>query len=84
MAEGWIIITKTPRVLGELNFPPLTEWFAVAIPDRNAALRVLRLRKNLNGAKILVAGAATREFLDQYDVRLGRVELLWVIQPSKK
>lgn len=41
-----------------------------------AALLVLRLHQDLSDAEILVAGAATREFLDQYDVGPGRVESL--------
>jgi hypothetical protein len=77
MAQGWIIAAKTPRAADK---PPSTEVFAVAISDREVAIRVLVLDKELVDADVLVAGEATSELLDRFDVKDGRVESLWVIE----
>ena len=69
---GWIIIAKTKP-----NLEPLTEWFAVAIRDRDTALNALKLRKDLFEAELMVAGEATSEFLSTYDVRDGQILSLW-------
>jgi hypothetical protein len=77
MPEGWIIIAKTKRMGGEPNFEPLTEWFAVAIGDQSVALEVLKSRKELSEADLMVAGEATAEFLNEYDIRGGQILSLW-------
>ncbi len=66
MAHGWIIAVKPPRVADK---PPATEVFAVAISDREVALRVLVFHEEFDDADVLVAGEATPELLDRFDVK---------------
>ena len=70
MARGWIIVAHRKQ---EGTGAPLKEWYAVAIPDRVRAVETLRLRKNLLDATLTVDSEASPEYLDQLDVKDGKI-----------
>jgi hypothetical protein len=77
MVHGWVIAAKRPQAADK---PHAAEVFAVAISDREVALRVLVLQRELDDVDVLVVGEATKELLDRFDVKDGRIERLWVIE----
>jgi hypothetical protein len=69
MASGW----KNHNGDKALRWQPMKEYFLVAIADRDEAVKALRVRRQLLGVQITVAGQATDEYLEWLDVRPGEI-----------
>jgi hypothetical protein len=59
MPSAWkIVVYKCPKEIGE---PSIREFYLVALPEKEAAVAVLRMREGYNDAEIEVTGEAPAE-----------------------
>jgi hypothetical protein len=52
----------------------------VALPEKEAAVTVLRMCEGYNDAELEVAGEAPAEFIDWLDIKPGQIFCLWAIE----
>jgi hypothetical protein len=78
MPAAWKIIAyKRPK---EIGGPSAREFYLVALPERDAAIAVLRMREGFNDAELVVTGEAPAESVDWLDIKPGEIFCLWAIQ----
>jgi hypothetical protein len=78
MPAAWKIIAyKRPRAIGE---PSAREFFLVALPEKDAAIAVLRMREGYDDAELEVTGQASAESVDWLDIKPGQVFRLSAMQ----
>ena len=71
MPTAWKIIAyKRPKVIGE---PSTREFYLVALPEKEAAVAVLRMREGYSDAELEVFGQAPAESVDWLDIKPGEV-----------
>jgi hypothetical protein len=71
MPSAWKIIAhRRPR---EIEEPSVREFYFVALPQREAAIAVLRMRHGFDDAKLEVAGEAQSQELDWLDIKPGQI-----------
>jgi hypothetical protein len=71
MPSAWKIIAhRRPR---EIEEPSIREFYFVALPEREAAIAVLRMRHGFDDAELEVAGEATADALDWLDIKPGQI-----------
>jgi hypothetical protein len=68
MTKGWNIITTRPNTGAGLA---LQGRFLVAIPDRDQAIKAVRLR--LPDAEVKIDSEASAEAIAEYDVKNGEI-----------
>ena len=61
MAKAWNIIARTQPKDGK---PGQTQYYIVAIPNKQAALAVLRSYEGMDNADLEVAGETSPNFMD--------------------
>jgi hypothetical protein len=72
MPRTWRIVATTPPS-GD-GWPPLKEYFLVAIDDPGEALRTLRLRRDLSEkVGLVIDGEASPEYTEWLDVQRGQI-----------
>jgi hypothetical protein len=77
MPAAWKIIAhKRPKMIGE---PSLREFYLVALPEKDAAVAVLRMREGYGDAELEVTGQAPAESVDWLDIKPGQIFCLWAI-----
>jgi hypothetical protein len=78
MPSAWkIVVYKRPKEIGE---PSVREFYLVALPEKEAAVTVLRMREGYNDAEIEVTGEAPAESVDWLDIKPGQIFCLWAIE----
>ena len=78
MPAAWKIIAyKRPKEIGE---PSTREFYLVALPEKEAAVAVLRMREGYDDAELEVIGQAPAEFVDWLDIKPGQVFCVWAIE----
>jgi hypothetical protein len=78
MPSAWKIIAyKRPREIGE---PSVREFYLVALPEKDAAVAVLRMREGYNDAELEVIGEAPAESVDWLEIKPGQIFCLWAIE----
>jgi hypothetical protein len=78
MPTAWKIIAyKRPKTIGDLS---TREFYLVALPDKDAAVAVLRMREGYNDAELEVTGQASAESVDWLDIKPGQIFCVWAIQ----
>lgn len=71
MPAAWKIIAhKRPKKIGG---PTTREFYLVALPEKEAAVAVLRMREGYSDASLAVVGQAPAEFVDWLDIKPGEV-----------
>jgi hypothetical protein len=71
MPSAWkIIAIKRPR---EIEEPSVREFYLVALPQKEAAVAVLRMRHGFDDAELEVIGEAPAESLDWLDIKAGQI-----------
>ena len=71
MPSAWkIVVNKRPK---EIGGPPAREFYLVALPEKEAAVAVLRMREGYNDAELEVIGEAPAESIDWLDIKPGQV-----------
>jgi hypothetical protein len=71
MPSTWkIVVNKRPKQIGG---PPAREFYLVALPEKEAAVAVLRMREGYNDAELEVIGEAPAESIDWLDIKPGQV-----------
>jgi hypothetical protein len=78
MPSAWKIIAyRRPREIGE---PSVREFYLVALPEKEAAVAVLRMREGYNDAELEVTGEAPAESIDWLDIKPGQIFSVWPIE----
>jgi hypothetical protein len=78
MPSAWkIVVHKRPK---EIGGPSAREFYLVALPEKEAAVTVLRMREGYNDAELEVTGEAPTEFIDWLDIKPGQIFCLWAIE----
>jgi hypothetical protein len=71
MPSAWKIIAyRRPR---EIEEPSVREFYFVALPQKEAAIAVLRMRHGFDDAELEVAGEAPAETLEWLDIKPGQI-----------
>jgi len=71
MPSAWKIIAHLrPR---EIEEPSVREFYFVALPEREAAIDVLRMRHGFDDAELEVAGEAPADALEWLDIKPGQI-----------
>lgn len=71
MPTAWkIIADKRPKLIGGST---TREFYLVALPEKDAAVAVLRMREGYSDAALTVVGQAPAEFVDWLDIKPGEV-----------
>ena len=71
MPAAWKIIAhKRPKKIGG---PTTREFYLVALPEKEAAVAVLRMREGYSDASLAVVGQAPAESVDWLDIKPGEV-----------
>jgi hypothetical protein len=71
MPSAWKIVAyRRPR---EIEEPSVRECYLVALPQKDAALAVLRMRHGFDDAELEVAGEAPAEMLEWLDIKPGQI-----------
>ena len=77
MPTVWKIIAyKRPKVIGK---PSTREFFLVALPEKEAAVAVLRMREGFSDAELEVSGQAPAKSVDWLDMKPGEVFCVYSI-----
>ncbi|MGO9045554.1 MAG: hypothetical protein ACLQFW_01520 [Xanthobacteraceae bacterium] len=78
MPSAWKIIAyRRPDKIGE---PSIREFFLVALPEKDAAIAVLRMREGYDDAELEVIGEAPAESVDWLDIKPGQIFCIWSVQ----
>jgi hypothetical protein len=78
MPAAWKIVAhKRPKAIGDLS---TREFFLVALPERDAAVAVLRMREGYDDAELEVTGQASAESVDWLDIKPGQIFCVWAIR----
>jgi len=78
MPSAWKIIAyRRPDKIGE---PSIREFFLVALPEKDAAIAVLRMREGYDDAELEVVGEAPAESVDWLDIKPGQIFCIWSVQ----
>jgi hypothetical protein len=78
MPSAWKIIAhERPREIAE---PSLREFYLVALPEKDAAVAVLRMREGYNDAELEVIGEAPAESVDWLDIKPGQIFRVWPVE----
>ncbi len=78
MPSAWKIIAyRRPDKIGE---PSIREFFLVALPEKDAAIAVLRMREGYDDAELEVVGEAPAESVDWLDIKAGQIFCIWSVQ----
>jgi hypothetical protein len=78
MPAAWKIIAyKRPKEIGGRS---VREFYLVALPEKDAAVAVLRMREGFNDAELEVTGEAPAESLDWLDIKPGQIFCVWAIK----
>ena len=78
MPAAWKIVAyKRPKAIGE---PSAREFYLVALPEKEAAIAVLRMREGFNDAELEVIGEASAESVDWLDIKPGQIFCVWAVQ----
>jgi len=71
MASAWKIVAyRRPR---EIEEPSVREFYLVALPQKDAAIAVLRMRHGFDDAELEVAGEAQPQELEWLDIKPGQI-----------
>jgi hypothetical protein len=71
MPSAWKIVAyRRPR---EIEEPSVREFYFVALPQKDAAIAVLRMRHGFDDAELEVAGEAQPEELEWLDIKPGQI-----------
>jgi hypothetical protein len=71
MPSAWkIIVNKRPK---EIGGPFAREVYLVALPEKEAAVAVLRMREGFNDAELEVIGEVPDPSVEGWDIRPGQV-----------
>jgi hypothetical protein len=71
MPSAWkIIVNKRPREIAGLS---AREVYLVALPEKEAAVAVLRMREGFNDAELEVVGQVPAESIEGQDIKPGQV-----------
>jgi hypothetical protein len=71
MPRAWKIVAyRRPR---EIEEPSVREFYLVALPQKDAAIAVLRMRHGFDDAELEVAGEAPAEMLEWLDIKPGQI-----------
>jgi hypothetical protein len=71
MPAAWKIIAyRRPKEIGGLS---VRGFYLVALPEKDAAVAVLRMREGFNDAELEVMGEAPAESLDWLDIAPGQI-----------
>jgi hypothetical protein len=82
MPTAWkITVRKRPKIIGE---PAGREFYLVALPDKDAAIAVLRMREGFDDAELEVTGQAPAESLEWLNIKPGQVFCVWAIEPDPR
>jgi hypothetical protein len=74
MPSAWkLIVNQRPTKIGE---PSIREFFLVALPEKDAAVAVLRMREGYDDADLEVVGEAPAESVDWLDIEAGQIFLV--------
>jgi hypothetical protein len=78
MPTAWkIIARKRPKEIGGSS---AREFYLVALPEREAAIAVLRMREGFDDAELIVSGEALAESVDWLDIKPGEIFCIWAIE----
>jgi hypothetical protein len=71
MPSAWkIIVRKRPKEIGGAS---AREFYLVALPEKEAAVAVLRMREGYSDAELEVTGEAAAESIDWLDIKPGQI-----------
>src|ERR1700751_2241916 len=71
MPSAWkIIVRKRPKEIGGASAP---EFYLVALPEKEAAVAVLRMREGDSDGELEVTGEAAAESIDWLDIKPGQI-----------
>jgi hypothetical protein len=71
MPSAWkIIADRRPR---EIEEPSVREFYLVALPQKEAAIAVLRMRHGFDDAELQPAGEAQPQELEWLDIKPGQI-----------
>jgi hypothetical protein len=71
MPSAWKIVAyRRPR---EIEEPSVREFYLVALPQKDAAIAVLRMRHGFDDAELEVAGEAQPQELEWLDIKPGQI-----------
>jgi hypothetical protein len=71
MSSAWKIVAyRRPR---EIEEPSVREFYLVALPQKDAAIAVLRMRHGFDDAELEVAGEAQPQELEWLDIKPGQI-----------
>ncbi len=80
MPTAWKIIAyKRPKVIGD---PSTREFYLVALPEKEAAVAVLRMREGYSDAELEVFGQAPAESIDWLDISRAKYSV-FTRQPTE-
>jgi hypothetical protein len=78
MPSAWkIVVDKRPKVIGG---PSVREFYLVALPEKEAAVAVLRMREGYSDAELEVSGEAPAESVEWLDIKPGQIFCVWAIE----
>lgn len=78
MPSAWKIIAyRRPDKIGE---PSIREFFLVALPEKDAAIAVLRMREGYDDAELEVIGEAPAESVAWLDIKPGQIFCVWSVE----
>jgi hypothetical protein len=78
MPSVWkIVVHKRPK---EIAGPSAREFYLVALPEKEAAVAVLRMREGYSDAELEVTGEAPAESIDWLDMKPGQIFCLRAIE----